>query len=128
MQFFNHTKPKMIVASPGKVIRDKNDIYKEVVKDEEGNIIEEEHFPYYSTTIFVPDSFTEDEMYDLYVEEDETENDKNINRIRRDENFKIIQNETGNIYDEAIDVENVNFTYKETTEKIEELEQCNEKI
>lgn len=53
---------------------------------------------------------------------------KKLYKTFSDENFKIIQNETGNIYDEAIDVENVNFTYKETTEKIEELEQCNEKI
>lgn len=53
---------------------------------------------------------------------------KKLYRTYSDENFKILQIETGNIYDEAIDVENVNFTYEETTEKIEELEQCNEKI
>lgn len=63
MQFFNYTNPKMIVADEGKHIRDKNDVY---FKDEETG---EEHFPYYSTTIFVPDSFTEEQMNELYVEE-----------------------------------------------------------
>lgn len=77
MQLFNYTKPKMIVASPNKFIRSKNDVYKEEIKDIDGNIIEEEHFPYYATTIFVPNSFTEEDMYDLYVEEDEEMIEKN---------------------------------------------------
>lgn len=63
MIFFNYTKPKMIVAEEGKQIRDKNDVY---FKDEETG---EEHFPYYTTTVFVPDDFTEEEMNELYVEE-----------------------------------------------------------
>lgn len=36
-----------------------------------------------------------------------------------DDNFKIRQIETGNIYDAAIDIENANFTYEETEEKVE---------
>ena len=64
MRLFTYTKPKMIVADEGKHIRDKNDIY--YVDEETG----EEHFPNYSTTIFVPDSFTEEQMYELYVEEE----------------------------------------------------------
>lgn len=64
MTLFSYTKPKMIVADEGKHIRDKNDVY--YVDEETG----EEHFPSYSTTIFVPDSFTEKQMYELYVEED----------------------------------------------------------
>lgn len=36
-----------------------------------------------------------------------------------DENYKIRQVETGNVYDAAIDVENANFTYEETEEKIQ---------
>jgi hypothetical protein len=63
MLFFNYTKPKMIVAEKGKHIKSKDDVY---YKDEETG---EEHFPYYSTTIFVPDSFTEEQMNELYVEE-----------------------------------------------------------
>lgn len=38
------------------------------------------------------------------------------------EKYKIKQIETGNIYDEAIDIENSNYTYKETEEKIAEDE------
>lgn len=68
MQYFSYTKPKMIVADKGKQIRDKNDIYVAEHTDEEGNIIPE-HIPYYSTTIFVPDSFTEEQMNELYIEE-----------------------------------------------------------
>ena len=68
MKFFNYTKPKMIVADEGKHIRDKQDVYVPEHKDEEGNLIPE-HFPHYSTTIFVPDNFTEEQMNELYVEE-----------------------------------------------------------
>ena len=39
-------------------------------------------------------------------------------RTYSDENYKILQNETGIIYDEAIDVETANFTYSETDELI----------
>ena len=40
-------------------------------------------------------------------------------RTYSDEEYKIKQLETGNIYDEAIDVENAPYTYEETDEKIE---------
>ncbi len=68
MQLINWTKPKMIISDEGKYIRDKQDIYVPEHKDEEGNLIPE-HFPHYSTTIFVPDDFTIEMMNDLYVEE-----------------------------------------------------------
>lgn len=42
----------------------------------------------------------------------------NLYKTYSDENFRIKQIETGNIYDEAIDVENANYTYIETEEKI----------
>lgn len=38
-------------------------------------------------------------------------------RTHSDKNLKILQVETGIIYDDAIDVETANFTYKETDEK-----------
>ena len=41
-------------------------------------------------------------------------------RTYSDENYRIKQVETGNIYDEAIDVEDANYTYEETAEKREE--------
>lgn len=69
MTLFDYTKPKMIVAEKGKQIREINDFYVPEHLDEEGNLVPE-HFPYYTTTIFVPDSFTESQMYELYVEED----------------------------------------------------------
>ena len=69
MKLFDYTKPKMIVADEGKQIRAINDIYVAEHTDEEGNVIPE-HFPYYATTIFVPDSFTEEQMNKEYVEED----------------------------------------------------------
>jgi hypothetical protein len=60
----------MIVADKGKKIRSISDIYEAKHIDENGNEIEE-HFPYYSTTIFVPDNFTEEQMNELYIEEEE---------------------------------------------------------
>ena len=72
MQLINWTKPKMIVSSEGKMIRSKNDTYSPAKYDEQGNMIEPEHIPYYTTTIFVPDKITEEEMNELYIEEDVT--------------------------------------------------------
>ena len=69
MILFDYTKPKMIVAEKGKHIREINDIYVAEHTDEEGNLVPE-HQPYYATTIFVPDSFTEEQMNELYVEEE----------------------------------------------------------
>ena len=70
MQLIYWTKPKMIVSSEGKRIRDINDVYVPEHVDDEGHTIPE-HFPYYATTIFVPDNFTEEQMNELYVEENE---------------------------------------------------------
>lgn len=69
MFLFDYTKPKMIVADKGKHIRSTNDFYIPEHINEDG-ILVEEHIPYYSTTIFVPDSFDEAQMNELYVEED----------------------------------------------------------
>ena len=69
MKLFTYTKPKMIIADKGKQIRDINDVYKASYIDEEGNEIPE-HFPYYATTIFVPNDFTEEQMNELYIEEE----------------------------------------------------------
>lgn len=68
MKLFSYTKPKMIIADEGKKIRAINDIYVAEHIDEEGNVIPE-HFPYYATTIFVPDTFTEEQMNEQYIEE-----------------------------------------------------------
>lgn len=63
MKLFTYTKPKMIVSDEGKHIRSVDDVY--CIDKETGD----EHFPYYSTTIFVPDTFTEEMMNELYIEE-----------------------------------------------------------
>lgn len=68
MVYFDWTQPKMIVADKGKHIRGVNDVYVPEHTDEEGNTVEE-HFPYYTTVIFVPDSYTEAQMNEDYVEE-----------------------------------------------------------
>ena len=67
MQLINHTKPKLLIADKGKRIRRINDIYSEEYIDEDGNVVPA-HEPYYTTVIFVSDSFTEKDM-ELYVEE-----------------------------------------------------------
>lgn len=45
----------------------------------------------------------------------------NLYRTYSDSGLYIKQNETGNVYNEAIDVENAPYTYSETEEKIEEI-------
>ena len=69
MTLFDYTEPKMIVADKGKVIRSVDDVYEAEHYDSEGNLVPE-HFPHYFTTAFVPDSFTEEQMNELYVEEE----------------------------------------------------------
>ena len=69
MQVILHTTPAMIVADEGKKLRDVNDVYKEAYVDEEG-YEHEEHFPHYSTVVFIPNSLTEEQVKELYVEEE----------------------------------------------------------
>ncbi len=69
MKLFSYTKPKMIVADEGKHIRDINDVYVAEHTNENGELVPE-HIPHYATTIFVPDDFKEEQMTELYVEED----------------------------------------------------------
>lgn len=70
MQLINWTKPKMIISDEGKWIRDINDVYvPEHIDEQTGELIPEKT-PHYATTIFVPDNFTEEQMNELYVEEE----------------------------------------------------------
>ena len=69
MKFLSDKNPKRIIADEGKHIRSKDDVYVPEHYDEEGNFVEE-HFPYYTDTVYVPDSFIEADMYELYIEED----------------------------------------------------------
>ena len=51
----------------------------------------------------------------------------NLYKTYSNEGYKIHKLNTEEIYDEAIDVENATFEYEETTEKIEELTEIEEK-
>ena len=44
-------------------------------------------------------------------------------RIYSDKNLYIIQEQTNDLYDEAIDVENAPYTYIESTQPIEEVQE-----
>ena len=56
------------------------------------------------------------------------EDDVNLYRTYSDEGFKIRQIQTGIIYDEAIDVDFAEYTYEETTEKVEIVEETAEAL
>lgn len=47
----------------------------------------------------------------------------NLYRTYSDEGLSLLQNETGAIYDEAIDVEGAPYTYTETDEPIQNTEE-----
>ena len=57
-----------VMADEGKHIRDINDEY--VPEHEEEGIVIPEHFPYYSELLYLPVNMTEEQIYELYVEED----------------------------------------------------------
>ena len=69
MQVILHTTPAMVIAGRGKKLRDVNDVYKEAYVDEEG-IEHEEHLPHYTDVVFIPNSLTEEQVKELYVEEE----------------------------------------------------------
>lgn len=72
MQFFDYSKPKLLIADKGKMLRSKNDIYVPAKYDEQGNIIEPEHLPYYASVIFLGEQInTLEQCKELYVEEGE---------------------------------------------------------
>lgn len=68
MKIIETDKMKKLIADDGKQIRGVDDIYKEAYTDEEGNYIEE-HFPYYTTLIYLPKSLTNKEIESMYIEE-----------------------------------------------------------
>ena len=70
MELITRTKPNLLIADEGKHIRSRNDIYIPAKYDEQGNLIEEEKIPYYSTLIFLADNFDTSKIDELYVEEE----------------------------------------------------------
>ena len=53
---------------------------------------------------------------EFYIQRDDG---VNLYRNYSDKQLKILQNETGAVYDEAIDVEDAPYTYSETDEPID---------
>ena len=70
MELITRTKPNLLIADEGKTIRDINDVYVPAKYDEQGNLIEEEKIPYYSTLIFLADNIDTSKIDELYVEEE----------------------------------------------------------
>ena len=70
MELITRTKPNLLIADEGKYIRSKNDIYMPAKYDDQGNLIEEEKIPYYSTLIFLADNIDTSKINELYVEEE----------------------------------------------------------
>lgn len=69
MQVINWTKPKMLISDKGKNIRSIDDVYIPAKYNEQGELIEPEHFSYYTSVIFLADNFDESKLNELYVEE-----------------------------------------------------------
>lgn len=59
---------KKLIADEGKQLRSINDVYEKSYVDENGNEIEE-HYPSYSTTIFLPKNINDNDILNMYVEE-----------------------------------------------------------
>lgn len=62
MKIIETKKMKKLIADEGKKIRSIDDVY---YKDENG----EEHFPYYTTLIYLPKSIPNEEIEKMYIEE-----------------------------------------------------------
>lgn len=63
MQYIGYTKPILLVADKGKKIRGINDIYIPATEEEP------EHIPYYTDVVFLADGITEQQAFEMYVEE-----------------------------------------------------------
>ena len=70
MELITRTKPKLLIADEGKLLRDINDVYVAEHYDEEGNLIPQKK-PYYSSVIFLGEQINSlEECKELYVEEE----------------------------------------------------------
>ena len=69
MEIRKYGSKKILIADENKQIRDINDVYTPATETEE------EHKPYYTSVIFLADNFDENELSNLYIEEEIEEND-----------------------------------------------------
>ncbi len=70
MEIRKYGNKKILIADTNKHIRSINDVYTPAKYNEQGEIIELEHFPYYTSIIFLADNFDDSKLNELYVEED----------------------------------------------------------
>ena len=72
MEIITRTKPRLLIADEGKMLKDKNDNYIPEIKDKDGNVIQEEHKPYLTNLIFLGEQITTlEEAQELYEEVEE---------------------------------------------------------
>ena len=69
MELITRTKPNLLIADEGKLLRDINDVYVAEHYDEEGNLIPQKK-PYYASIIFLADNIDTSKINELYVEEE----------------------------------------------------------
>ena len=67
MKVIKEEKFNKLMADEGMHIRSVNDEYRPE-HEEEGHIVPE-HFPYYTTLVYLPLSLTEEQILEMYVEE-----------------------------------------------------------
>jgi len=68
MQLIKRTNLRLLLADEGKHIRAINDVYEPSHIDENGYAVEE-HYPYYAEMIFLGEQIKEEDIEDLYIEE-----------------------------------------------------------
>ena len=70
MEIRKYGNKKILIADEGKHIRSIDDVYVPAKYDDEGNVIEPEHEPYYASVIFLADNFDDSKLNELYIEEE----------------------------------------------------------
>lgn len=70
MEIRKYGNKKILIADEGKHIRSIDDVYVPAKYDDEGNVIEPEHLPYYTSVIFLADNFDDSKLNELYIEEE----------------------------------------------------------
>ena len=70
MEIRTYGAKKILIADTNKHIRSIDDVYTPAQYNEQGELIELEHCPYYTSVIFLADNFDESKLNELYVEEE----------------------------------------------------------
>lgn len=73
MQIIKRTNLRLLLADEGKHIRAINDVYEPEHTDEETGELIPEHFPYYAEMIFLGEQVKDEDIPNIYVEEDKTD-------------------------------------------------------